>query len=630
MTLDLPLDGFHLDAGARLADGRIVLDGGGARLSDIPLTVGLHVFEFDIELAPGVPPPSARAEVFRGQQVFASAGVTTRAKRLALPVNVVKDGPVSLSVVCEAGRLELRSVAVREMVSSETARPREVDQRRLLQARLQRLLGLRGAEHGPRDDPSAELFDGGHMTFVPVAELHRHGPLFRAIGVSPVALSALFLENNTDRLLRSGEAPEELLDGAPRIANGFQEQIVRDGALIIRSPFDAEPVGTRNGLPVPTDSGLMAFVYEFFEGRPFVVGTSTGWTGAVSFVWFLDADLVVHHDAFSSNWAGAEEVIRNYLALCAAERSRLVRHRRRAESSVALVGGFVANMGHYFWNDVGGIERMLRRTGLQGVSAVIAARSDWLSIREVFADEPAPELIEVQGHDEVFDLVADRGLLPVRSVATRTDAAIAERIRRRGEIKLKAEAPDRAARLVELTSDGAYVLFVNLRAHNKVWLEQEEGVLRCVAALRRLHPRLLVYLDGYRDCAPLVGALRERDPGGVTWVDGTGAPFAETLGWAYRCDFFLAVIGSGLVPLTWLASKPGVCYGDHRHLAQMNWWGRVRPDHAPFRWPSREQVRDREDKFHSDFSLDPGLVEQMVLELQAELGFAEGAPALAG
>jgi hypothetical protein len=87
----------------------------------------------------------------------------------------------------------------------------------------------------------------------------------------------------------------------------------------------------------------------------------------------------------------------------------------------------------------------------------------------------------------------------------------------------------------------------------------------------------VLFLDGYSDCAEIAATIRERMASTCAVIDGTRAAFAETLVWAYRCDLFDAVIGSGLVPLTWLAAKPGACHGDHRHLDQMAFWPLVRP-----------------------------------------------------
>ena len=78
---------------------------------------------------------------------------------------------------------------------------------------------------------------------------------------------------------------------------------------------------------------------------------------------------------------------------------------------------------------------------------------------------------------------------------------------------------------------------MNLRVHNKAWLEQVQGVS---AMAQRLDGHygcdVLIYLDGYRDCDETVNEIRKAVADlGVEIVDGTLATFPETLLWAYAC-----------------------------------------------------------------------------------------------
>src|SRR5262249_5696493 len=105
---------------------------------------------------------------------------------------------------------------------------------------------------------------------------------------------------------------------------------------------------------------------------------------------------------------------------------------------------------------------------------------------------------------------------------------------------------------------------------------------------------------------------------GVTYVIGImglHVDFAETLYWAYRSDFFVAVIGSGLVPLTWLANAPGICYAETAHLAQMGWWQWVRNNMAPIGWPAADQIRNVVDQVNSNYSIDIRIMVELFLKV---------------
>ncbi len=65
---------------------------------------------------------------------------------------------------------------------------------------------------------------------------------------------------------------------------------------------------------------------------------------------------------------------------------------------------------------------------------------------------------------------------------------------------------------------------------------------------------------------------------------------------------------SGLVPLTWLADKPGVWHGDHRHIDQMAFWPLNRPGYNTLTWPSHSEVATIKDARHSNHSIASSLI----------------------
>jgi hypothetical protein len=118
---------------------------------------------------------------------------------------------------------------------------------------------------------------------------------------------------------------------------------------------------------------------------------------------------------------------------------------------------------------------------------------------------------------------------------------------------------------------------------------------------------VLIYLDGYKDCDETVNEVRKAVADlDVEIVDGTLATFSETLLWAYACDIFIAVVGSGLALLTWLADKDGIAYSDIAHLGQLEWWGEVRIGSSPtLLAPTREDISNVTPEPYSDYSISP-------------------------
>ena len=422
---------------------------------------------------------------------------------------------------------------------------------------------------------------------------------------------------------RCSDEPSHLY---PDVANAFQLDSLRDGSLTIPSLFGSGTMVSHTSFPVlsPVQSIVNLF-YEFNEPHHVIMGVSTSWIGALSFVWFVDHDVLVY-DArlhWLADYEATLPVLRAFVELCARHRTAAQTY-RTATKTPACISGFISNMGHYFWNEVSGIERMLR-AGHQ--PAVLLAAPRWLPLRDIFAGDDLAVVAEVDlDRDALFLTALSHSLFLVRPTGNAIDGALAEKIEDTTRNVLERDHPGRVAQ-IDATAQSDFVLFFNLRAHNKSWIEQVEGAAELVARLQPLigTRRIVLVLDGYIDCAEIAATIRERVASRCEVIDATRVPFAETLVGAYRCDLFVAVIGSALVPLTWLAAKPGVCHGDHRHLDQMAFWPLIRLGYGSFSWPRYEDVAMVEDTWYANYSISPSLIANLaVRQLSTSIKFAGG------
>lgn len=482
---------------------------------------------------------------------------------------------------------------------------------------LRAALGLDGAVSQDRIPPIADLLDATlsdpGFLFLDDSEIPAHETALVRDGIQPLAVQLLFARNNT-RVAREPEDTEALMDGHPDVSNAFQFDMLRHGALIVPSLFGPGTMTSRTSFPVLSPvQGIVNLFYEFTEPHHVIVGVSTSWIGALSFVWFVDHDVLIY-DArlhWLVDYEPTLSVLRTFVALCARHHAAAHSYRAAAKTT-ACVSGFISNMGHYFWNEVSGLERVLR-AGFR--IPVLLADPRWLPLHAIFARDGLAIVAEVApDRDALFLTALEHCLFLVRPTGNAIDAPLAAKVQTAARRLLDIDQPGRIAQL-EATTQGAFVVFFNLRAHNKSWIEQVDGAAEIVARLAPLTAsrRIVLFLDGYNDCAEIATAIRERLASTCAVVDGTRAPFAETLAWAYRCDLFVAVIGSGLVPLTWLAAKPGVCHGDHRHLDQMAFWPLVRLGYDKLSWPRHSEVTVVQDAWYSNYSIPPSLIADLAV-----------------
>ena len=324
-------------------------------------------------------------------------------------------------------------------------------------------------------------------------------------------------------------------------------------------------------------------------------------------MWLIDKDVIIHENLISSDWVDPQQVICRYVAACL-EHSAEVRRYRESEHSVALVSGVLTNLGHYFWNDMSGVERLLRNASLERVDAIYTIANPWISPTDIFADELPCPVFELSAPSEMFLRLINDRRLPVRPTATSIDRALAARVHRAAQRLAARGGTGLLDRLNIAMSSSKFIFFVNLRVHNKVWLEQVQGV---AAMAQRLDAHygchVLIYLDGYKDCDETVHDVRKAVAHlDVEIVDGTFATLAETLLWAYACDIFVAVVGSGLVLLTWLADKDGIAHSDIGHLSQLEWWDEVKAGgSATLLAPAGEDISNVTTDYYSDYRISP-------------------------
>lgn len=604
------------------ATDRILCEGGPAGFAvfgpGVRVKAGLYRALLDVEIGPAII-PRVFVEVFVDGLAVARRDVFASGTSVSLDALVLADAPVEIRIHAIQTAFVLKAISLVRLAlgSGEGATMRRQDRNQVF-AGLRRAVGLScGAEPAEGGTPAAlpeDVFARVEFRALPVDKLNSDDRLIRNAGLDPVALQQLFVVNNTHTSVSDAPLPA-LMGGYPGITNAFQMAALREGRLTIPSPFGSGTLATDVSFPIlSSEHTIASLIYEFSDPHYVVVGASTGWPGSLSFIWLVEQDLLVYDQRLEdvTAWTSSLGTIRKYLALCGAHRD-LVSTYRADLKTPALLSGFIGNMGHYFWNEVSGVERVIREFGEDGPPPAYVRTGPWMALEDIFSEDR----FEVAGEfdydsEAIFRTVLLQRHFLVRPTGTSIDDALAGKIEAACMRELKARSSERWRELENLSAD-VFVVFVNLRAHNKSWIEQADGTVAIAAEVgRRTGQRVLLFLDGYSDCAELAGTIRDRVAGSAAVVIGTELDFLETLFWAYRCDFFVAVIGSGLVPLTWLADKPGVCHGDRRHLEQMDFWFSVRANGVKVSWPAAEDVRDSQDIFYSNYSIDPEIMLALV------------------
>ena len=233
---------------------------------------------------------------------------------------------------------------------------------------------------------------------------------------------------------------------------------------------------------------------------PLLVGTSLGWPGNLAFVWLIDKDAIIHQNLIGSDWVDPQQVICRYVAACL-EHSAEVRRYRESEHSVALVSGSpriwatTSGTTSPAWSDCYGMTfwSALTRSTRPRIPGFRPPRSSRTSCRSRCASCHLRRRCSCGS--------STTAAFRPRSTATSIDRALAARVRRAAQRLAARGGTGLVERLDIAASSSKFIFFVNLRAHNKAWLEQVQGVAAMAQRLDAHHGcDVLIYLDGYKDC----------------------------------------------------------------------------------------------------------------------------------
>jgi hypothetical protein len=137
--------------------------------------------------------------------------------------------------------------------------------------------------------------------------------------------------------------------GSSQAVSGGVRHAASRGAhhtLAVRAGHDDEPCELSGAV---AGSEHRESLYEFAEPHRVIVGVSTSWIGALSFVSFVDHDVLIYDARL--HWLVDYEptlaVLRALMTLCARHHAASPTYRASAKTA-ACVGGFISNMGHYF------------------------------------------------------------------------------------------------------------------------------------------------------------------------------------------------------------------------------------------------------------------------------------------
>lgn len=239
--------------------------------------------------------------------------------------------------------------------------------------------------------------------------------------------------------------------------------------------------------------------------------------------------------------------------------------------------GLYFNIGHYVWNELGGIDIIQHHDQIQKVvEKFLIGSGDYFSARDIFPEVlQNNNVIQVKAVFDAFKTIVDNKYLALRVVGSYMKQELINKIIQVSRTKC---SPGFLEQVKEAKQKCFPIIGIQFRTSNRVWLSQVEGLANIIKKLYEEFKNLGIVFDGwssipgqeYSSDVTSVNIDRDRAveeqiknliPSSIPTYSAIGATTYETVIWWHQAiDGGIEPLSGGLLFSSWIADKPGVIH----------------------------------------------------------------------
>ncbi|PSB39932.1 hypothetical protein C7B69_00920 [filamentous cyanobacterium Phorm 46] len=361
--------------------------------------------------------------------------------------------------------------------------------------------------------------------------------------------------------------------GHPDVVQGlnFQQTIVETGYVYSICPVSGSVVRSNQSF----NYGDTIFIYRFVGVNIFylIVG---GWGGSKRSIYFPHQELILNFRV--QDWWASRTIqniintFKSYAISCWLPFKYYINGKQKKE--IVALSGFITNIGHYFWNDMAGIQNLYENGILHKIERFLVGPYEYFSIAHIFPEIPAEKFTHTA---ELGITLFQRLLLNNYFCVRVTDLVVKEKLANRvHEASLK-RCSQAFLQEVEQAKQHFPILWVGCRSRDRVWISQVEGMANIIQSLHSKFPNLGVVFGGWspkesEEATPWEASWLEAPmktfveqilallPPSIKTYNAFGLPTYEKNVWEYAADLYIATIGSDTIYVATLGNKPGVIH----------------------------------------------------------------------
>ena len=397
----------------------------------------------------------------------------------------------------------------------------------------------------------------------------------------------------------------------------YQQSIVDTGYIYSICPVTGKILRSNQSLYVQLFNFLPTGIYRFVGGETFYL--MFGCHHAVGLgVYFPKFELIVrfYNDPLSTDYPGVVNELKSG-AVSFWREFQSYTSSENIKKEVAAVVGWLNNLGHYFWNDLTGIQHLSENGTLPKVDKYLIRDCNFLEVGDIFPEIPPNDIVRISDRWNLFRTILNNHYTAIRL----TDMVVKEQLATRiYQASVKKCSPS-FLEAVEEAKTHFPLLWINIRSHNKVWKSQVEGYANIINNLSQNYPDLAVVFDGFSTEKNTVDQISALVTPTVKFYDALDCAIHETIVWAHAIDFYIVVIGSGLTLVTWIANKPGVTHGNIVHCESSGWWASIRENAVSPIFIPVDCIVDLDASHwaHCDYDFDWKILDEEVNKIAKEL-----------
>lgn len=343
----------------------------------------------------------------------------------------------------------------------------------------------------------------------------------------------------------------------------FQQSILTTGYIYSVCPISGRIIKSNQSLYLrsTTHFGYQIAIYRFVGSEIFYLILASCHPQIKLGIYFPKTELIIKFRNYPVNLNVCLDDLKSKIVACWQEFKYYISTENPKE--LVALSGFIYNAGHYFWNDMSGLQDLCDSGKYNQLNKVAVADNSFIDINDYFPELTAQNInktiisTEDNHQNSLFKMIVKNNWMAFNI----TSPCIQERLANRLHDYARVKCNQSFLCKVEESKKHFPLLWVTLRSHSRVWLSEVEGISNIINELYKDYPNLGIIFDGHPREKSNVARILSNIDSNISTYNAVECLIHETLVWVHAIDLFIAPIGAGSV-FTSIANKTGVFHSN--------------------------------------------------------------------